>query len=203
MNLVFDLDGTLICSKKRVYKLFCDLSRSSHLTFTEYWNLKFSGKKNQDILKNNFGCSDLEIENFSHNWMELIESDHYLSMDTMIDGLAVVLERLSQEHSLFICTARQSISQVEKQLTQLSILNFFEDVFVTEQKQSKVTLLEKSKIVFGENDWMFGDTGHDVIAGKKLGIKTCSVLSGFMTKERLEEYFPDLIIPDVTKFKFL
>ena len=135
--------------------------------------------------------------------MRLIESDHYLYMDSLIDGVANFLEKNSQEHSLFICTARQSISQVSRQLARLSILNFFQDVFVTEQKYTKAELLERSNIIFNKDDWMFGDTGHDVIAGKKIGIKTCAVLSGFMSEERLKEYGPDIISSNVTEINFL
>ncbi|NRP95478.1 Pyrophosphatase PpaX [Marinobacterium sp. xm-g-59] len=203
MNLVFDLDGTLICSKRRLYELFCDLSRIKNISYSDYWALKFSGKSNQYILKEQFGFAEPIVQKFVYEWMNLIESDHYLSMDTLISGVSGFLEKSSKEHSLFICTARQSKYQVKKQLAQLSVLSFFQDVLVTEQKHTKAELLQKSNILFSEDDWMFGDTGHDVIAGKRIGIKTCAVLSGFMSEERLKEYSPDLILYDITKTNFL
>lgn len=198
MNIVFDLDGTLICSKKRLYELFCDLSERRDLTFSEYWSLKFSGKSNQHILKENFGCVDPVIEKFVNDWMKLIESDHYLHMDTLIGGVRSFLEKANQEHSLYICTARQSISQVTKQLARLSILNFFENVFVTEQKYTKAELLKRSDISFSKDDWMIGDTGHDVITGKEIGVNTCAVASGFMSEEKLLNYAPDILVNNVT-----
>lgn len=203
MNLIFDLDGTLICSKQRLYELFCDLSEKMDLTFSEYWNLKFIGKSNQDILKENFGCTDSVIEKFVNDWMRLIESDRYLEMDTLVDGADLFLEAASKNYSLYICTARQSVSHVKKQLSNLSILQFFENVFVTEQKLTKTELLKKSDINFSENDWMIGDTGHDVMTGKEIGINTCAVLSGFMIEETLANYSPDAIFSDVTKIDFL
>lgn len=202
MNLVFDLDGTLICSKKRLYELFCDLSERRDLTFSDYWSLKFIGKSNQDILKENFGCTDSVIQKFVNDWMKLIESDYYLEMDTLIEGAKVFLEKISQEHSLYICTARQFKPQVTKQLANLSILYFFKDVFVTEQKHTKAELLKKSDIEFSKEDWMIGDTGHDVITGKELGISTCAVLSGFMIAESLTGYSPDVMFSDITKIEF-
>lgn len=198
MNLVFDLDGTLICSKKRLYELFCDLSERRDLTFSEYWQLKFIGKSNQNILNENFGCTNSVIEKFVSDWMRLIESDRYLEMDTLIDGVVTFLEKVSQEHSLYICTARQSVSQVNKQLEILSILHFFDDVFVTEQKYTKAELLKKSSIKFNKEDWMIGDTGHDIITGKEITIKTCAVVSGFMSEEKLLNYAPDILINNVT-----
>lgn len=203
MNLIFDLDGTLICSKQRLYEVFCDLSERRNLTLSEYWNLKFIGKSNQDILKENFGCTDYFIEKFVNHWMRLIESDHYLEMDTLIDGADLFLEAASKSYSLYICTARQSVSQVKKQLSNLSILHFFDDLFVTEQKYTKAELLKKSGIKFSENDWMIGDTGHDVMTGKEIGINTCAVLSGFMTADRLLKYEPDLILKKITELRIL
>jgi len=51
------------------------------------------------------------------------------------------------------------------------------------------------------DDWFVGDTGHDIIAGKKLGIKTAAVLTGFLSKEKIEEYEPDIILTSVLNFK--
>lgn len=198
MNLVFDLDGTLICSKKRLYELFCDLSERRDLTFSDYWSLKFIGKSNQDILKENFGYTDSAIEKFVNDWMKLIESDHYLAMDTLIEGAKVFLEKINQEHSVYICTARQSKAQVKKQLANLSILHSFKNVFVTEQKHTKAELLKNSDIKFSKKDWMIGDTGHDVMTGKELGIHTCAVLSGFMSRAALIKYEPNMIAGNVT-----
>lgn len=130
--------------------------------------------------------------------MRLIESDHYLEMDTLTEGAAVFLEEVRQEHSLYICTARQSKPQVTKQLTNLSILHFFKDVFVTEQKHTKAELLKKSDIEFSKEDWMIGDTGHDVMTGKELGISTCAVLSGFMSETALLAYGPNKIFKNLT-----
>ncbi|EJL6303821.1 HAD family hydrolase, partial [Vibrio cholerae] len=194
----FDLDGTLICSKKRLYELFCDLSERRDITFSEYWDLKFAGKSNQNILRENFGFSDPVVESFLNDWMSLIESDCYLQMDTLISGVVGYLEKASQEHSLYICTARQSISQTKKQLSCFSILNFFENVFITEQKYTKYELLNSSGINFSKDDWMIGDTGHDVITGKKIGVKTCAVLSGFMSENGLLKYAPDMLVDDLT-----
>ena len=40
MNLFFDLDGTLLNSRKRLYTLFQDLIPESKLSIDEYWDLK-------------------------------------------------------------------------------------------------------------------------------------------------------------------
>ena len=198
MKIIFDLDGTLICSKKRLHRLFLDLTKATNFEFMSYWNLKHQGKRNEDILKDELGFSELEIKNFLSKWMIKIETDYYLDMDTLIPKADKALKNLYENHDLFICTARQSILQTEKQLKKLSILNYFEDIFVTEQKNDKFHTLKSSNVIFTKKDWFVGDTGHDIDAGKKIGVQTCAVLSGFMSKSSLISYSPDLIIEDFT-----
>ena len=200
MKIIFDLDGTLICSKKRLYELFCDLVGNRNLSFNSYWQLKFDGNSNQDILKNKFSYSDEKIGVFVVNWMKKIEEDYYLEMDSPIEGLYSFLQKISKKNELYICTARQSISQVEKQLKKIEILEFISKVYVTEQFFSKVDLLTNSDLAFNSEDWFIGDTGHDISTGKQLGIKTCAVLTGFMSENALRSYSPQLIIDNVTYF---
>lgn len=201
MKIIFDLDGTLICSKRRLYELFCDLVGNRNISFESYWRLKFSGKTNQDILRLQFDFSKDKIDDFVNKWMRSIESDYYLNMDILIPGVHKFLRNAGISNKLYLCTARQSESQVLKQLTDLNILNFFDHIFVTQQKYSKLELIEKSCLKLTTNDWVIGDTGHDIDTGHKLNIKACAVLSGFMNEESLKSYKPDLILPDITKFK--
>ena len=198
MKIIFDLDGTLICSKKRLYELFCNLLDSRKLNFKYYWDLKLNGYRNQDILKSKFGYSEDQIKIFVNNWMKNIEADHYLEMDTAFAGLHGFLEKISINNQIYICTARQSVQQTMNQLKDLDILDFFDDVFITEQRVTKTKLLLNSNLVFSESDWFIGDTGHDITTGKQLGIQTCAVLSGFMNESALKSYKPDRIIDNVT-----
>lgn len=198
MNIIFDLDGTLVCSKKRVYELFCDLVESKKISFSDYWKLKFIGKNNQDILREKFDYSEDDVISFLDRWMNKIETDFYLEMDILINGTSAFLEQASQENKIYLCTARQSTSQVTKQLARLSILDLFEDIFVTEKKFTKAELLKNSSLKLSKADWMIGDTGHDIMTGKEIGINTCAVLSGCMSEMKLREYNPDFILKDIT-----
>ena len=127
-----------------------------------------------------------------------IEADCYLDLDTLIPNADKALENLNKNHDLFICTARQSISQSQKQLKKLSIFSYFKDIFVTEQKVDKFQILSNSNISFTNKDWIIGDTGNDIDTGKKIGVQTCAVLSGFMSRSSLIDYSPDLMIEDFT-----
>ena len=198
MKIIFDLDGTLICAKKRLHELFLYLLKDEHIDYDTYWEHKFSGSKNVDILRNYFDYSDAKIDMFLISWMNKIESDYYLDMDVMILGAKKTLEKYREDNELYICTSRQSALQAHKQLKNLGVLDFFQEVFVTEHKVSKEEIIKGSGIIFSKEDWIVGDTGYDINTGKKIGVNTCAVLSGFMSERSLGDYSPDLMIENVS-----
>jgi phosphoglycolate phosphatase len=122
MNIILDLDGTLVSSRRRIHTLFCDLIKDE-IPSERFWNLKFKGFSNDEILKYNYNFSDKNINLFLERWMKEIESDMYLNMDEIIPGVIKFLEKHSNK-DLYICSARQSINNTIKQLEKLNIYNF-------------------------------------------------------------------------------
>ena len=86
------------------------------------------------------------------------------------------------------------------QLASLDILHFFNQILVTEQKHSKESLIAAHVADRSLQDWMVGDTGKDIQVGKLLNMKTCAVLSGFLSRESLEGYNSDFILDSVVNF---
>ncbi|PKG82237.1 HAD family hydrolase [Colwellia sp. 75C3] len=201
MNIIFDLDGTLIDSKLRLYKLFQFLVVNSNLTYDEYWNLKQQKISNQLILTTQFGYSESMIQSFTGNWMQLIEQPDYLKFDKIINGIDKVLTVLNQQADLYVCTARQHRQPALDQLDTFGIKGFFKKILVTEQISSKDELVTLNLPHLTSSDWFIGDTGHDVQIGKKLNINTCAVLSGFLSRKSLTEYEPNIIIESIADFK--
>ncbi|MEZ5505246.1 MAG: HAD hydrolase-like protein, partial [Gammaproteobacteria bacterium] len=58
MNVIFDLDGTLLASKQRLYALYIDLLPQLNLSFDQYWQYKYSGMTNIDIMVELAPCSE-------------------------------------------------------------------------------------------------------------------------------------------------
>ena len=199
VNLIFDLDGTLIDARQRLYRLFQQLVPSSKLTQESYWDLKRDKISNETILKNQFGFEAAAIARFVADWMVGIEAPEFLAYDTNFPGMYETLCRLSKQTRLHVCTARQHRRLAIDQIDRLGLLPFFDNVMVTEQSKSKEELIASISSL-GPEDWIIGDTGKDIQAGQALGIKTCAVLSGFLSGKSLESYCPDLILPAVTDF---
>lgn len=199
VNLIFDLDGTLIDSRQRLYRLFQQLVPSSKLTFESYWTLKRGKVSNENILTKEFGFDAVAVECFVFDWMASIETPELLAFDTNFPGMHEALHRLSKQARLHVCTARQHRQSAVDQIDRLGLLPFFESIMVTEQSKSKEELIA-SVSGLGSQDWIIGDTGKDIKVGQELGIKSCAVLSGFLSEKSLRPYGPDLILPMATDF---
>lgn len=202
MNIFFDLDGTLIDSQQRLYQLFQSLVPTSELSFEEYWDLKRNKKSHKEILFSKFNYSDEQYGDFEKKWMSEIELEKWLELDIPFEGISDWLLELSKKHSLFVVTARQSENIAVEQIKSYGWENIFLKVLVTQQKQEKHDLVKNAVQVTPE-DWFIGDTGKDVETGKRLGIKTAAVLSGFLSKESLIPYQPDIIANTVFDLKII
>jgi phosphoglycolate phosphatase len=197
MNIFFDLDGTLIDSRPRLYKLFQFLVPASELSFDAYWNLKRNKKNHHHILTTMFGYDENKLQEFESKWMAQIELKEWLALDTPFNGVGEMLAHLSNKYQLFIVTARQSESNAIDQIEKFGWMYLFSKVFVTGQKLEKYDLLNNN-VAVSTNDWFVGDTGKDIQTGKLLGINTLAVLSGFLNQESLIPYKPDVITNQVT-----
>lgn len=198
-NLIFDLDGTLIDSRTRLHRLFQALAPASNLSYDAYWALKREGVSNQTILARELALKPAAIERFVTEWMARIEAPEFLALDQDIAGVHDALDRLGGEARLHVCTARQNRRAALEQLERHRLIDYFDTVLVTEQR------LDKARLIAGvphlaADDWIIGDTGKDVQTGRSLGIRTCAVLSGFLSKDKLLAYNPDIVIESAASF---
>jgi phosphoglycolate phosphatase len=201
MNIFFDLDGTLLDSKPRLYNLFQKLVPESDLTFDAYWALKKNKVSHKELLITNFGYSDESLKFFQYQWMEKIEKQEWLDYDKPFEGVIEFLTELKAYHNIYLVTARQFREVALTQLQNLGFSGVFNEVFVTSQKLEKHDLV-KDAVKTSYLDWFVGDTGKDVQTGKILGMKTVAVLSGFLSEQKLKDYNPDLIVENVTCLEF-
>ena len=202
MTIFFDLDGTLIDSRVRLYKLFQELIPQSKLSFDEYWKLKRNKIDHETILKNQFNFEHQDFLLFEKKWMELIEDEQWLIFDKPFAGVTHYLQKLKRKgFLLYIVTSRQYKSKVLTQLNSFGWDSIFKDILVTEQRMEKSDLI-RTFISNDNNNWIVGDTGKDIQTGKKLQINTVAVLTGFLNRNKIAEYQPDLIVNNVINIPF-
>ncbi len=200
MNIVFDLDGTLIDARTRLYKLFQQLAPDSPLSLNEYWAFKRRGLSNADVLADELYWEEAAIVDFTRQWMRLVEAPDFLAMDQCLPGVAEALSRLADHADLHICTARQWPTAARDQLQRLGLSRWFKTLLVTEHHAGKEGLLSRHLPQLQPGDWMVGDTGRDIQAGRALGLRTCAVLSGLLDRDTLMLYRPDLVLDSAVQF---
>ena len=197
MNVFFDLDGTLLNSKKRLYLLFKELVPKSNLTFEKYWKLKRNKINHKSILIDNYNYSEDDYINFEKNFFEKIELIDYLKHDTLVNGVYETLETLSMKDKLYIITMRQNKDNLYSQLKQFSITKYFTDILISEKKYNKTELIRM--VQFQNSDFIIGDTDYDILTGTNLGIQTIAVCYGFLNKKKIIEYKPNYIVSKLPK----
>jgi phosphoglycolate phosphatase len=191
-NIFFDLDGTLLDSRNRLFNLFTNLVPKSNLSIQEYWELKRSKIDHKSILTKQFNYTENDFYKFEKTWLSNIELLEYLQFDAPVDAVFEVLDYLAQKYELYIVTSRQSKKNVIMQLRQCNLHKYFKDVLVTEHICEKKELIQTQG--YSKNDFLIGDTGYDVLTGIALGINTIAVTYGFLKKEVLEAYHPHYTI---------
>jgi phosphoglycolate phosphatase len=192
VNLFFDLDGTILNSRVRLYKLFQDLVSTSYLSIQEYWELKRNKIDHKTILLDMFHYTNDDMNRFEKLWLEKIELPEYLQFDTLVDDAFGVLDFLDGKNNMYIVTSRQSRKNAVAQLKNLQIYNFFQNVLVTAHRYTKSILIKG--VGYQKEDFIIGDTGKDVLTGLELGMNTIVVTYGFLEKNVLEIYKPHFII---------
>jgi phosphoglycolate phosphatase len=201
MNIFFDLDGTLLDSRKRLYQVFQHLIPESMLTFDDYWALKRNGIGHKVILDKHLNYLGINYLKFEKHWFQIIEAPQWLATDKPFDGITDYLVNVNKKHSINIVTARQSEEMVLNQIDSFGWSMLFDHILVTRQKQEKCDLINNN-VPINKSDWIVGDTGKDIQTGKQLGIKSAAVLSGFLSYEKLLNYCPDIIVNSVLEINF-
>ena len=202
MIYIFDLDGTLIDSSERMYRLFCDLIPACSLTKNEYWNYKRNKINHKKLIEMLY--PQVSFEEFNDRWMPLIEEKKYLDMDENYpDTLGVLSGLKGNGNALYLLTARQSKKSLIEELQRLGLLDFFNDVITTEGRQSKEDVLiefaRNNQDILNSENTFISDMGKDIQLGNKLGFYTVAISHGFMSEEKLKEYSPKRVIKGLSE----
>ena len=192
-NIIFDLDGTLSDPKTRLYSLFIELAPDNNISFEEYWEIKRNKIDQACLLERYFDYSKEEIAQFRQQWLSNIEEKERLKQDTPLPGAGTVLKTLSKDNQLYVVTNRQNRELAIEQIEDYGWDGYITMTLVTLQKTSKENLIKES-LVISKDDIIIGDTGEDILTGKRLGMTTIAVTSGMLNRRTLLEYNPDQII---------
>jgi phosphoglycolate phosphatase-like HAD superfamily hydrolase len=204
VDLIFDLDGTILDISLKYNFLYDEIRINYGLPPVNYW------RKRQEISDFSLciealGISQLRLEEFRNEWASKIEEQKMLDLDSVLKD---VKEKISlfnnQNHEIILCTARRNIKNLANQLHGLGLDTIFGQVLTSNSSSGKFKILQN---YFSENPrdsftntWFISDTAEDILVGKKLGLKTCGVLTGLGSRESLGGAGADLTLASVANF---
>ena len=202
MDIIFDLDGTLIDSSDRMYILFKKLIPECTFTKKKYWELKRNGESHCEIINKYFPCRS--FEEFEPLWLDMIEKENYLKLDKNYQDTIGILKYYSRCRTILL-TARQSRDLLFVELARLEIDGFFDEVFVTGGTKTKDEILcdaiKRGEIKNPSEDYFISDMGKDIVLGNNMGFRTVAITHGFMSKKELQKYNPLFFVDNLLDLK--
>lgn len=199
--IIFDLDGTLIDSKKDIAYAVNETLKRMELTpipEEEVYGYVGNGVRPliEQTMKNNGMEADLStaIDHFRELYIK-----HLLDTTIMFDGVPEVLEHFRTDKKMAVAS-NKPYRYVEKILDGLGMTGYFSSVKGGDNVEIKKpapemlnTILEETGID-RDNCVFVGDSGVDIRTGKNAGVRTVGVTYGFRPMEEIMENEPDILV---------
>jgi len=162
-NVVFDLDGTLLDSRRRHIVVLADcinqINGTAHTPddFSDFVSYKSEGNTGLSYLINK---KILNEEAIISLWIRKIEHKKYLRFDRLYPNVLRDLKRMSDQFNLFLLTARANKSNTVCQLSEWGIEDFFCDRMIV-KNTGNVGLNKYHAIQQISLDFVIGDSEVD------------------------------------------
>ena len=182
-RIAFDLDGTLLDSRKRHEIVMTDVLKKHKIALDTSTLVAFKsdGKNNIDWLVAN-GLTLDKAREINAEWISLIEKDEYLKNDVLYSDVLEVLQKLSKENDLYLVTARNNKAGCLNQIKSCGVEQYFTEIEIVdsckETSELKAGVLQKYQI-----DYFIGDTESDYKATEIADCDFKAVSYGFRNRD--------------------
>ena len=206
--IIFDLDGTLIDSKR-------DIAFSVNETLKKMGLSPIPQEEVYGYVGN--GVRPLIEQTMANNGMEAdlptaighfreLYIKHLLDTTIMFDGIREVLEHFRADKIMAVAS-NKPYRYVEKILDGLGMTSYFSSVKGGDNVEVKKPAPEMLDTIIKETGFdrdscvFIGDSGVDIRTGKNAGVKTVGVTYGFRPTEEIMENKPDVLVDSPLKLK--
>lgn len=182
-RIAFDLDGTLLDSRKRHALLMHDIlcRKGFNISVDGLVAFKADGQNNIAWLQSQGITGELATE-INKEWIERIETPEYLRFDELYPQAKENLKLLSKDNTLYLITARNNEASVRNQIFALGISQYFEGIKVVPSGKQASELKTSFLLDKGIN-FMIGDTEVDFNAAMNANCEFRVCLEGFRSKK--------------------
>lgn len=198
--ILLDLDGTVLDIRERYCRLHEDLARDlgqPPLRADVFWQSKREKMRTPELLA---GWPPQVQAEYEVRWVAAIERRSYVRLDTLLPGVAPVLQRLSRQFDLVLATLRRDEPLLADQLDRLNVNRFFRHVLAAgPARGSKADIVLPFVSANGRNGLVVGDSEADVEAARAAGLPAVCVLTGIRSEHFLSTLRPDHIIDSLDR----
>jgi len=205
-KIFIDLDGTILDVSERIYQIYKKILKrygKKILSKKEYIKLKKEKTSNLEILSKT-NAEEVLIE-FEKEWLKNIEKKEFLKLDELSEENRKFLLNTKKDFSFILVTLRRNTDNLLYELKSKKISEIFDKVLVDDNGDTKENWKIKYDLIksYGgyNNAIIVGDTKTEIMAGKKLGLKTVAITSGMTSKDVLEKYKPDYLIKNISEIR--
>ncbi len=201
--IIFDLDGTLIDSRKDIAHCVNWVLGDMGLPAIDHETIySYVGHGVRDLM-----AGALEAAHGDHSYERALElfdkhyTEHLLDHTALFEGMPEVLQRFRDKAMAVITNKPQKYT--DSIISGLGLNDYFKTVLGREAcpnpkpHPEPVLKVLESLPNRKERSIIIGDTEVDIEAGKQAGILTCGVLFGFGKEELVRAAEPDYIVEDV------
>lgn len=190
--VLFDLDDTLINTKRRHYHIYCDFLKRSNLTpisYRKYLQKRREGLTNKEVIA--LSAKNL-TSSFGTFWNQSIESPKYLVYDNIIVNTELLNTLKSETQARFVLLSLRSNEETaEDQFTSFPFADLFEDIIFLKHSSSqnpKIKVINQLKEKF-QVLFFTGDTESDFQAALTNDITFYGLKTGWVVLENIVPYF--------------
>ncbi|MBN1621886.1 MAG: HAD-IA family hydrolase [Endomicrobiales bacterium] len=204
--LIFDLDGTLVDSRKDIANAINYSLKT--LGFTEKDVGTITGYVGEGLKSTMYKALDNAHDEVLDKAVELFRNYyiiHPVDHARLYPGVEDFLKNSSSIKKAVLSNKDHAICV--KTLELLDVNRYFEIVVGGDNYNcrkpdpcSLIKIMEYTKVP-KEKILMVGDMDSDINAGKNAGVKTCAVTYGFRKRDELEGHNPDYIIDGILELK--
>lgn len=204
-HICFDLDGTLVDSKKTILE--------STKAALDKFNIKY--KISADVFNSMIGMhfvdifKELQIEDVDFEQFITIYKSLYfdfIDYSNLYQGVSETLKYLKEKQIKISLLTTKGQDQAEKIIDHFNLMSSFNYLMgrrngLAHKPSAEPLLVICNSLQVEPNETLIvGDTELDIQCGKNAGAKTCGVVYGYRTKEQIEKEKPDLIISGLNEF---
>lgn len=153
MVIGLDFDGTVLDSSFRHILALHKITNKDIGMFHDFVAYKSEGPNGLLYLQKK-GFDD--ANDIFTKWIEVIEDDEFLKYDVLYSDSLYFLENLSKRNDIYLVSARNNTKGLIKQVNNLKIGSFFQEIIAVEKGMTKYELTKNIKF-----DCIIGDTEND------------------------------------------